>query len=152
MTCNASERFQLDSIVRVFIQISSNKATRPDVRSAFLLKTCAGELSPPWQYLFQQSPTYSARNDNDLKYTTRGTKEWLHKKHFKVFEWPSQCPGLNLRENLWRELKVQAKSQQKPQYITALEQRSMDQHRSVAHLHFSFDITSTCRGLSDSSQ
>ncbi|CDQ80633.1 unnamed protein product [Oncorhynchus mykiss] len=32
------------------------------------------------------------QHDNDPKHTTRATKEWLRKKHFKVLEWPSQSP------------------------------------------------------------
>ncbi|CDQ73216.1 unnamed protein product [Oncorhynchus mykiss] len=35
------------------------------------------------------------QHDNDPKHTAKATKEWLHKKHLKVLEWPSQSPDLN---------------------------------------------------------
>lgn len=42
---------------------------------------------------------------NESKHKAR-IKEWLGKKHIKVFESPSQSPNLNPIEKLWRELKL----------------------------------------------
>ncbi|KAI4890472.1 hypothetical protein NFI96_008807 [Prochilodus magdalenae] len=70
------------------------------------------------------------QHDNDPKHTTRATKKWLRKKHFKVLEWPSESPDLNPTENLLRELKVHV-AQRQPQNITALEKICMEEWAKI---------------------
>lgn len=44
-------------------------------------------------------------HDNNLKYTSKPTKEWLHQKEIKDSEWLSQSLDLNPIENLLGDLK-----------------------------------------------
>ena len=100
---------------------------------------CKGDrtTAPSWgedgwgqvsQNLGQQPPSLSKsiedgrvfHHDNDPRHTARATKEWLHKKHLKVLEWPSQSPDLNPIENLWRERKVRI-AQRQPRNLKDLE-------------------------------
>uniref|UniRef100_A0AAY4AHI1 Tc1-like transposase DDE domain-containing protein n=1 Tax=Denticeps clupeoides TaxID=299321 RepID=A0AAY4AHI1_9TELE len=70
------------------------------------------------------------QHDNDPKHTARATKEWFHKKHFKVLEWTSQSPDLKPIENLWRELKVHV-TQQQPKNTTAVEEICMEEWAKI---------------------
>ncbi|KAK3545441.1 hypothetical protein QTP70_007640 [Hemibagrus guttatus] len=94
-----------------------NGATYREILSKNLLPS-ARALKMKRGWVFQ--------HDNDPKHTARVTKEWLHKKHFKVLEWPSQPPDFNPIENLWRELKIRV-AQRQPQNITALEEICMEE-------------------------
>ncbi|KAK3519086.1 hypothetical protein QTP70_016337 [Hemibagrus guttatus] len=82
------------------------------------------------------------QHDNDPKHTARATKAWLRMRHFKVLEWPSQSPDLNLIENLWRELKIRV-AQRQPQNITALEEICMEEWAKLP----TTNVNNLCSGL-----
>ena len=60
------------------------------------------------------------QQDNDPKRTSRPTKQWLKKNKANVLERPSQCPDLNPKEMLCKDLK-QAVHARKPTNLTELK-------------------------------
>ncbi|CAM4721734.1 unnamed protein product [Leuciscus chuanchicus] len=95
----------------VAIEGKMNVAKYRDILDEKLLQS-ALDLRLGRRFTFQQ--------DNDPKHTAKITKEWLHNNSVTVLEWPSQSPGLNPIEHLWRDLKM-AVHQRLPSNLTELE-------------------------------
>ncbi|KAK3513120.1 hypothetical protein QTP70_001693 [Hemibagrus guttatus] len=68
--------------------------------------------------------------DNDPKHTSKSTSEWLKKNKMKTLEWPSQSPGLNPIEMLWRDLKKVVHAR-KPSNVAELQQFCKDEWAKI---------------------
>ena len=64
---------------------------------------------------------YYFQQDNDLKHTSKLTKEFFNLKNIKKLDWPSQSPDLNPIEHIWAHIKMKL-SEKPPKDINQLKQ------------------------------
>ncbi len=106
----------------------SAKGNRPIhcvLRGGWMYRKIFGQQHPSLSKSMKMSCGWVFQHDNDPKHTTRTTKEWLRKKHFKVLEWlaslqtePKKIYGGSLNSVL---------PQRQPQTLKDLEKTCMEE-------------------------